>query len=327
MKVNKIAPFILAAVVALPAVMPSGISSAGFFKDVADDHKFARGINYFYAKNISRGFEDGSFQPDKTVTRAEALKFIYSAENPFKEPKGKANFVDVPSDSWFYPYVGQAVEEGVINDGEKFNPNNPISRVGFLKMLFAVKGIDVSPYEDEAQILNYDDIDKSAWYMPFLYFARGNSIISDTGKNVIGPTDHVTRGEAASIIYRLSLNMTQMRLSAAEARIASVLQMLGEGKLEEAKKKTPEIISLLESAIELVPENPTVRGAHKFAQAINTFIRAELADDEGLQRDLMDKAYQLAIDASLISDNPDVVKVASAMKVRIRDRYYQLMSN
>jgi len=301
---------------------------AGFFSDVSSGNPHIKGIEYFYAKNISKGYEDGTFKPDQLVTRAEALKFIYKSKDTFaKITGGQVDFADVEAGQWYVPYVAKAFKEGVVKGfGEnRFGPNENVTRTQFLKMLFKVHGIDVDQYVSQAQSLEYEDIDKEAWYMPYLYFARGNSIVGETSPNTIGPNDYITRAEVADITYRLVLNVAQMRLSSAEARIATVMQQINDGKFEEIGTGTESILEILDGANEMIPENPTVRGANKFARAIDNYVKGERESNTDKKKELIARSYQYAIDATLISDNPDLIRIAVALKVMIRNRYYELM--
>jgi hypothetical protein len=193
-------------------------------------------------------------------------------------------------------------------------------------MLFKVHEMDVSNYAEESKSLDYTDIDKEAWYMPYLYFARGNSIIGDTGEKTIGPNDFLTRGEVATITYKFVLTMAQMKLASAEARIAFILQKINEGKLEEVGDLNVKVSEILDKANGLIPENPTVRGASKFARAVKYFTDSELATDPAVKKQNIEQAYQYAIDASLISDNQDLKKIAIQLKMQVRERLYELMT-
>ena len=49
------------------------------FPDVADDHWAKAAINYCYENEIILGYNDGTFQPDKTITRQEAASILKNA--------------------------------------------------------------------------------------------------------------------------------------------------------------------------------------------------------------------------------------------------------
>ena len=84
----------------------------------------------------------GDFQPLNFLTRAEAAKIVVAmraVENPVSEA---GVFSDVPSDHWAYPYVGTALEWGIVSgtgDG-MFEPDREITHSEFMKMLVTLLG-------------------------------------------------------------------------------------------------------------------------------------------------------------------------------------------
>ena len=60
-----------AAVLLLPA-----FASAQSFKDVPASHPAYAAVEYLKSANIVSGYPDGTFQPNRPVNRAEALKLI-----------------------------------------------------------------------------------------------------------------------------------------------------------------------------------------------------------------------------------------------------------
>ena len=54
---------------------------AGSYPDVAEDHENFDAIEYLDDNEIVNGYEDGTFGPNNSVTRAEAMKIILSALN------------------------------------------------------------------------------------------------------------------------------------------------------------------------------------------------------------------------------------------------------
>ena len=84
----------------------------------------------------------GDFQPLNFLTRAEAAKIVIAmraVENPVSEA---GVFSEVPSDHWAYPYVGTALEWGIVSgtgDGI-FQPDREITQSKFMKMLVSLLG-------------------------------------------------------------------------------------------------------------------------------------------------------------------------------------------
>ena len=144
----------LSLVLALVMTMSLVVVSAGAteFKDLTDvnsiEHKEA--VELFNKIGIITGYEDGSFGPEKTITREQAAKIIaiMALGNDAAAQLGaeKAPFPDVPATSQFAGYIGYCVSAGII-DGYKdgtFKPKGTLTGYQFAKMLLGVLGYGVN---------------------------------------------------------------------------------------------------------------------------------------------------------------------------------------
>lgn len=98
------------------------------FTDVSPDAWYAEAVHALASLGMLGGYPDGTFQPDRPITRAEfavvALAFADSCSG------ASGSFPDVSQNDWFYRYAAQASEYGWIGgypDGS-FRPNSKISR-------------------------------------------------------------------------------------------------------------------------------------------------------------------------------------------------------
>lgn len=143
----------LSLVLALVMTMSLVVVSAGAteFKDLGDvdsiEHKEA--VELFNKIGIITGYEDGSFHPEKTITREQAAKIIaiMALGNDAASKLGveKAPFPDVPATSQFAGYIGYCASTGII-DGYKdgtFKPKGTLTGYQFAKMLLGVLGYGV----------------------------------------------------------------------------------------------------------------------------------------------------------------------------------------
>ena len=144
----------LSLVLALVMTMSLVVVSAGAteFKDLTDvnsiEHKEA--VELLNKIGIITGYEDGSFGPEKTITREQAAKIIaiMALGNDAASKLGveKAPFPDVPATSQFAGYIGYCVSAGIIDgyrDGT-FKPKNTLTGYQFAKMLLGVVGYGVN---------------------------------------------------------------------------------------------------------------------------------------------------------------------------------------
>ena len=85
-------------------------------------------IRNYSQKEIITGFGDGSFQPDRAVTRAE---FITIINRYFKlTDLAEIHFADVPEDAWYQKEIQIAVKAGYIagRDGSCFRASKKVTR-------------------------------------------------------------------------------------------------------------------------------------------------------------------------------------------------------
>ena len=97
------------------------------YKDVEEGSWYTKSILIMTRLNILKGYPDGSFKPNASITRAE---FAAIASRYEKLEKGEAKFTDIDERHWAYPEVASAYKKGWINgypDGS-FRPENHITR-------------------------------------------------------------------------------------------------------------------------------------------------------------------------------------------------------
>jgi len=172
------------------------------FADVSGSHTYASAIKFLKDNRIVKGYEDGTFKPDQTLNRAEALKLILESNNIFTQSDESTPFSDVSNTAWFAGYIQTAFKRLIVKgypDGT-FKPGNTVSRAEFLKMAIATGEFQLpTPTRDP-----YPDIKKDLWYAPYFSFARDHTLIRTKSGNTAVPNNPITRGEAADLIYKLS---------------------------------------------------------------------------------------------------------------------------
>lgn len=172
------------------------------FADVPGSYLFADAISYLKEQNIVSGYADGTFKPESTLNRAEALKIILVA-NSIPIDGRPTDFTDVAQDQWFAKYVGTAVQRAIVKGyGDKtFKPGNTISRAEFLKIAILTAGIEPNP---DIQTKSYPDVSADQWFAKFFQFAKDHQLLRvQTGGHIV-PNKPITRAEAADVIYRIS---------------------------------------------------------------------------------------------------------------------------
>lgn len=173
------------------------------FTDVSESNPHYDAIRYLYSQGVITGYGDGTFKPDATVTRAEALKMILSGIQKNLENTGVLPFSDVVSDAWYSDYVSTAYEDGIVNgypDGT-FGPGNTVNKAEFFKILLLAMEVDVDPNVSEEA---FKDVDPNAWFAPYVKFVKDKNLL-DVVSGLFGPQDGMTRGDVAEAMFRVMI--------------------------------------------------------------------------------------------------------------------------
>lgn len=177
------------------------------FSDVSASSQFYAAIEYLRKNNVIRGYLDGTFKPDRVITRAE---FTQMLTNPFlfrsdwkagcinaKVPEAATTvfFKDVARDAWYAEAVCTAKVYELIGgypDGN-FKPLRPINFAEAAKISSLVFSLDVT---EEAG---------PKWYEPYVRRLAELKAIPTT---ITALDKQITRAEMAEIVYRLKTNDT-----------------------------------------------------------------------------------------------------------------------
>lgn len=206
----------------VPAAIPA-VQGAGSFSDVSSDAFYAGAVNDLASKGIIGGYSNGTFQPNKQVTRAEAAK-ILAFDLGLTTNKGAAtSFSDVKGSDWFFQPVTALAEAGGINgykDGA-FQPNKTITRAEMASLI--VKAYDLKA--DESATTPFTDVPTNSWYAGAVKALYANKVTTGKGSvNTFAPNDSVTRGEMAVFVQRAS----QLKLGTTPVVAGDVIEEVSE---------------------------------------------------------------------------------------------------
>lgn len=186
-----------------PSVSAPSTGNAAF-SDISG-HKNQKAIETLVAKQIINGMGNGTFAPNKTMTRAEFCTITVKALG--LAPKANNSFTDVKSSDWFAGFVGTASDKGIVNGvgGGKFNPNGTITRqeaatmvARAAKVLKLDTGVEDS---DEVLALFFDGAKVKSWARDAVAYCAIEGIASWSGS--LQPSKAILRCEIAQMIYNL----------------------------------------------------------------------------------------------------------------------------
>lgn len=115
---------------------PEPKGTAAGMTDVVPGSYYAKAVAWAVENGITTGTAEGTFSPDATCTRAQAVTFLARAQNA--KATGKTAFSDVPSDSYFADAVAWAQANGVTTGTSEttFSPDNDCTRAQIVTFLY-----------------------------------------------------------------------------------------------------------------------------------------------------------------------------------------------
>ncbi|MCX5973460.1 MAG: S-layer homology domain-containing protein, partial [Coprothermobacterota bacterium] len=126
-----------------PLGVNADISDVAGFSDVSADYWAVAAIADLADRSIIGGYPDGSFRPEKPVTRAEFAKMILLAMGFPPRPEISSTFPDItPDDLWAQPFIAGTVVNNLMKgypDGT-FRPKSPITMAEILTVLVRAQG-------------------------------------------------------------------------------------------------------------------------------------------------------------------------------------------
>ena len=177
---------------------------AANFPDVPDTHKNAKAIQFLKDAGTVSGYGDGTFKPDKEISRAEAAAIILKAAGiTAGKTAAKLPFSDVPEESWFLPIIQKGVSLGKLKgyEDKTFRPNATVNLPESIAM--ALSFFEISTKKLPVEELIYDGLDSKQWYGPQMQYAKNFNLIEPDDAGNVNPAKKLTRAELAEIIFRL----------------------------------------------------------------------------------------------------------------------------
>lgn len=189
------------------------------FTDVPDGHPFSSTINDLKVKGLVKGYGDGTFAPESSVTRAEFITMVIAATMP--SPKATGCFSDVKG-HWSEKFVCEAKKQGLVSGyaNGKFQPNNNVNFAEAAVIL--AKANKLSPRVAAKT---------EAWYKPATEKLIAEAAVVTSVDAMAQP---ITRAEAGEMIWRLKTK-TKNKPTKTYAALTAEIPTLG--SCEELKDK------------------------------------------------------------------------------------------
>ncbi len=176
---------VLAMVLSMAMVPAMALS----FSDLAESHWAYANVQALVEEGTVSGYEDGTFRPGGTVTRAEFVKMI--GEGPTERA---FDYDDVAPTHWAYTYV---MKSGMPDDGSnKFSPDVPITRGLAAELLWGRNGAEKGVFAPAIITSQYKkNTDAIAW-------AYTTGLMQGDDGVSLRADGTLSRAEAAALIIR-----------------------------------------------------------------------------------------------------------------------------
>jgi len=174
-----------------------GVAQAGTFADV-DGHWGEAYVEALYDAGVVSGNDDGTFNPDGTLLRAELAKMLVLAYTEGLDEDAAAVYSDVSSDDWFYAYANDAYQKGIMTgeaDGS-FNGGGMVNRATLIQAIYNAAGLTAT-----GEDLPFSDVMSSDWFYTATDAAYWWSVVDGKTETTFAPADYATRAEASKVIY------------------------------------------------------------------------------------------------------------------------------
>ena len=157
-------------------------------------------IEAFLSKDLVRGYPDGGFHPDATVTRAEFIRMVNSTFGFVRE--GTATFTDVKEGDWYSADLAAAARTGWFSgmpDGSAL-PQATITRQEAAKLLVSMleekRPGSFAMFTDGHQVAD--------WARDYVETAGALGIIEGFPDGTYRPTRYLTRAETVKMLSNIA---------------------------------------------------------------------------------------------------------------------------
>ena len=140
-------------------------STENTFSDVKAGDWFNNAVSTCVKAGIIKGYEDGTFRPGQSITRAEFAAIAARFLGPDADDEGVGDFADT-ADKWYSADVRKAAKAGWINGmgGSRFEPNANITRAQVMSIVNRM--LDRTPDADHMlpTMKTWIDNPEGTWY-------------------------------------------------------------------------------------------------------------------------------------------------------------------
>ncbi|MCR8630920.1 S-layer homology domain-containing protein [Paenibacillus radicis (ex Xue et al. 2023)] len=221
---------VLASVLLFSSLAPTLVWGAAVtpLKDISDSYA-QKEILALVDDGVISGYEDGSFQPRKSMSRAELAKIIVLSLG-LKENVDKASvFNDVSTTSWYRGFVGALVESSVTQgtSAGTFSPDAKVTREELVVFFIRAFGLETTAAKlpIDAKLADLNEVSDWAKAQVSLAYKIGfvNGIEGKDSSLNFNPKENAERQALARLAYEFKNNKEKLLEKATELTKSSII--------------------------------------------------------------------------------------------------------
>lgn len=171
------------------------------FSDVDAEAWYAESVKTAYALGLVMGKSETVFDPEGSVTLAEAITLAARLRGIYETGKGSFAAGEV----WYQVYVDYAVDRGIIYDGQFADYLIPATRAEFAVILKNALPKRALPAINCIEPGDIPDVELASGYANAVYFLYNAGILA--GNDALGtfaPDSEISRAAVAAIVTRMA---------------------------------------------------------------------------------------------------------------------------
>jgi hypothetical protein len=182
----------------LPPLPTATARRCAQFEDVPTDYWAYSHISQLACSGIVVGYQDGTFRPENSTTRAQLAKMLVLSQNWQLVSPADPTFLDVPRTHPFYRYVETALARGVVSgygDG-RFRPDAYVTRAQVAKMIVRTRGWSA----DLSNTVPQCDVSSGHWAWSYVQAAIQRGIFTGYEDGCFRPDMYATRAQLSKVL-------------------------------------------------------------------------------------------------------------------------------
>ena len=178
------------------------------FSDVSSNHWANKRIKAMAKQGICKGYGNGKFHPNASVSNIEALTMVVRLTEDYDNDALKDaldkdyDLAGIPL--WAKGYAALAIDAEILDeeDLDNFRPNAAAKRYEVAILLGKALDIDPDDYEDDLKFLDKNEIPDEA--MGYLAYMVDQGYLTGYKNGKLMPNKPVTRAELANILAKVN---------------------------------------------------------------------------------------------------------------------------